>query len=74
MRGVPAGKRRIVAAWWVGKVLPGVVTSALWMPLWTAALWLSHRKLRRHVDRVTERQTVTLSGGCKQEEGADGPV
>jgi len=36
--------------------LPGLVTSAIWMPLWTLALWLSHRKLRRHVDRVTEAQ------------------
>ena len=67
-----------MAAWWVGKVLPGIVTSALWMPLWTAALWLSHRKLRRHVDQVTETQnthieklttaqTAILSSGREQE-------
>jgi hypothetical protein len=41
-----------VSAWWVGKVLPSVVSSGIW---WLA-LWVSHRKLRRHIDTVTARQ------------------
>jgi hypothetical protein len=45
-----------VSAWFIDRVLPGIVTSALWMPVWTGALWLSHRRLRRHVDTVTRQQ------------------
>jgi hypothetical protein len=74
-----------MAYWWIDRTLPGVVASAVWMPIWTAALWLSHRKLRRHVDQVTKQQnahierltasqTAELSGQRKQGEGADGPV
>ena len=66
--------------WWVDRCLPGVVASALWMPVWTTLLWLSHRKTRRHIDTVTSRQnehidaltarqTATLSGRDTQSPG-----
>jgi hypothetical protein len=45
-----------VSAWFVDRCLPGLVTSAIWVPAWTAALWLSHRKLRRHIDTAAARQ------------------
>ena len=41
-----------MTAWWVEKVLPGVASSSIW----AVVLWLSHRRLRRHIDTVTARQ------------------
>lgn len=51
-----------MTAWFVDRALPGIVASALWMPVWTLALWLSHRKLRKHITRTADRQTAELSG------------
>ena len=58
-----------MSAWWLDKVLPGVASSAIW----AVTLWLSHRKLRSHIDTVTAQQderikkltadqTATLAG------------
>lgn len=69
--------------WWVDRTLPGVVASALWVPVWTTLLWLSHRKTRRHIDTVTEQQdrhlerltadqTAALSGRNPQTPGGAG--
>ena len=42
--------------WIVDRCLPGVVGSLIV----TAAVWVSHVLLRRHVTRTTERQNVHL--------------
>jgi hypothetical protein len=42
-----------MAAWWLDKVLPGLVTSSIC----AAVMWLSHRKTRRHIDTVTKTQS-----------------
>jgi hypothetical protein len=39
--------------WWTDRALPGLASSAIW----AVVLWVSHHRLRRHVDRITEQQT-----------------
>ena len=51
-----------MGAWFVSKVLPGLTVSAIWMPAWTAVVWASHRRLRRHITKVADQQTAKLSG------------
>jgi hypothetical protein len=42
-----------VSFWITDRMLPGLASSAIW----AAVLWVSHRRLRRHVDQLTQRQT-----------------
>ena len=44
--------------WIVDRLLPGLVGSAIV----SAVVWLSHARTRRHMTKVTERQTATLTG------------
>lgn len=59
--------------WWVDRTLPGITATTIW----AAALFVSHRLLKRHITRVTQRQnehieqltdrqTVQLAGGGKE--------
>jgi hypothetical protein len=41
-----------VAYWWLERTLPGIVASAIW----AVVLWVSHRRLWRHIIHVTEQQ------------------
>jgi hypothetical protein len=43
-------------AWWVDRVLPGVVSSGVVL----ASVWLSHRRLRHHITRVTQAQNAHI--------------
>jgi hypothetical protein len=47
-----------MGAWFVSKVLPGLITSSIW----AAVVWLSHRKTRKHIDTVTAAQTRAITG------------
>ena len=65
--------------WWVDRCAPGVVGSLIV----TAAVWVSHHLLKRHITRTTERQderiekltaaqTKTLSGRKPENPGGAG--
>ena len=47
--------------WWVDRTLPGIVGGiAVSLPV-----WVSHILLRRHVSRVTDKQTADLRSDQK---------
>lgn len=54
-----------MGSWFIGKVLPGLTTSAVWAVL----LWVSHRKLWRRIEKLTNDQTAELSGRDPQSPG-----
>lgn len=35
-------------------------------PVFLAGLWIGHRKVRQHVDRVTEQQTDSIASGMRK--------
>ena len=54
--------------WWIDRALPGVVGALIV----AAVMAVSHILLRRHITRVTDRQTAMLAGsGPKASGGAD---
>jgi len=51
--------------WWIDRCAPGVVASFIV----AAAVWVSHRLLKRHITRVADDQTATLSVNRDKEGG-----
>lgn len=49
--------------WLVDRMLPGVASSAIW----ASVLWVSHRRLRRHVEQVTRAQTQHIDELTEQQ-------
>jgi hypothetical protein len=56
-----------LTAWFVDRMLPGLATSVLV----SIVVWLSHARTRRHITRVTNRQTATLTAGCSCNYGTE---
>jgi hypothetical protein len=51
-----------MASWFIDRVLPGMVSSAV-------MVGISHFRLKRHVTKVADAQTAELKGGSDGEGG-----
>lgn len=53
-----------MSAWWIDRTLPGIVAALIGSALIAAAVWVSHRLLKRHITKVTAGQTAELRSGA----------
>lgn len=40
--------------YWVDRILPGLIDSLIWTPVWAFALWRIHRAWSLHQDKIDE--------------------
>jgi hypothetical protein len=51
--------------WWLDRTLPGIVGGVAGSAVVAVAVWVSHRLLKRHIEKLTADQTATLTARPK---------